>query len=193
MVWDLLVGKTYRKGETTNDTQPKGLSPATYPFFGWTYTKESNVFDQVLSIKMSPYKAANTGNNELEPARSIWMLTGNLSLLPLHYQYSPVVNFIDSTISHASFLCMHGCYTKSNFCGVRQQAIFMQCFCNISIFVVVSQLYVYVLHLYFIAFPTPISFFLFMSSCGFMLIFCIFILLFHIHIFSFYSSGVLKA
>ena len=41
MVWDLLVGKTYRKGETTNDTQPKGLSPTGYPFFGWTYTKES--------------------------------------------------------------------------------------------------------------------------------------------------------
>ena len=51
---------------------------------------------------MSPYKAANTGNNESEP---------------------------------------------SNVCGVRQQAIFMQCYCGISIFVVVSQLYVYVLHL----------------------------------------------
>ena len=62
MVWDLLVGKTYRKGETTNDTQPKGLSPTGYPFFGWTYTKESNVLYWAPSTKISPYKGANTGH-----------------------------------------------------------------------------------------------------------------------------------
>ena len=59
---DLFVGKTNQKGETTKDTQPKGLSPTAYPFFGWTYTKESNVLYWAPSTKISPYKGANTGH-----------------------------------------------------------------------------------------------------------------------------------